>query len=147
MRRWSARLCGIGLMAVALSGAVSGAFSHAAMAQKNPGTTIPTSPPPASVAQPAYRPPPQAAPAPTPAPMPPPSARAPGGDPAAEALANRLPLPPATRDLTNQLPADIAGTERRLGLRRPQGPATDMRGRVPTTEEIVNALAPRRASR
>jgi peptidoglycan DL-endopeptidase CwlO len=121
----------------------------AASAQKNPGTTIPTSPAPAPAP---YRPPPPApvaAPQPAPAPAPAPALAPPMAqtNPDAENLARRLPLPPSTLNLTNQLPADVAGTERRLGLRHPHGPARDMRGRVPTSEEIVAALAPRTAQR
>lgn len=85
-------------------------------------------------------------PAPAPQAMPQPAAQpaAPAGaesDAEARQLAQRLPLPPATRDLQNRLPADVLGTERQLGLRRPNGPRVDMRGRTPSPEEIANALA------
>lgn len=121
----------------------------AAWAQKNPGTTIPTSPAPAPAPAP-YRPqPPQPAPMAAPQPMPAPTPAPSLGqtNPDAEALSRRLPLPPSTLNLTNQLPADVAGTERRLGLHVPHGPARDMRGRVPSPEEIVAALAPRNTQR
>ena len=65
------------------------------------------------------------------------------GNPDAERLAQALPLDPQTRELRDQMPADPRGTELRLGLREPRGPATDLRGRTPSPQEIVDALAPR----
>lgn len=117
-----------------------------AWAQKNSGPLLPTSPP--AYAPPAYAPPPYASPpfarrpyaVPAPQPMPPaPQA----GNPDAERLARTLPLDPQTRELRDQMPADPRGAERRLGLREPRGPATDLRGRTPSSREIVDALAPR----
>jgi hypothetical protein len=64
-------------------------------------------------------------------------------DPAAAQVGDALPLPPAVRDLRNQLPPDPRGTARQLGLREPTGRATDMRNRTPTPREIADALAPR----
>lgn len=124
-----------------------------AWAQKNSGPLLPTSPPaysPPAYSPPAYSPLPYAQPpyAPRgyapPAPRPLPSAAAPRpGNPDAERLAQALPLDPQTRELRDQLPPDPRGTERRLGLREPRGPATDLRGRTPSPREIVDALAPR----
>ncbi len=112
-------------------------------AQKNSGPLLPISPP-------AYSPPPYTSPplARRPYAQPPlqsmPSAAAPrAGNPDAERLAQSLPLDPQTRELRDQMPADPGGTERRLGLREPRGPATDLRGRTPSSREIVDALAPR----
>lgn len=122
-----------------------------ARAQKNSGPLLPTSPPaytPPAYAPPLYAPPPPASPpfarrpyaAPAPQPMPPaPQA----GNPDAERLARTLPLDPQTREMRDQMPADPRGAERRLGLREPRGPATDLRGRTPSSREIVDALAPR----
>lgn len=122
-----------------------------AWAQKNSGPLLPTSPPayaPPAYAPPAYAPPPPASPpfarrpyaVPAPQPMPPaPQA----GNPDAERLARTLPLDPQTREMRDQMPADPRGAERRLGLREPRGPATDLRGRTPSSREIVDALAPR----
>lgn len=122
-----------------------------AWAQKNSGPLLPTSPPaytPPAYAPPAYAPPPFASPplvrrpyaAPAPQSLPPaPQA----GNPDAERLARTLPLDPQTRELRDQMPADPRGAERRLGLREPRGPATDLRGRTPSSREIVDALAPR----
>lgn len=111
-----------------------------AWAQKNSGPLLPASPP--AYAPPAYSPPmvarrPYAAPAPRPTPAPQ------AGNPDAERLARTLPLDPQTRELRDQMPADPRGAERRLGLREPRGPATDLRGRTPSSREIVDALAPR----
>ncbi len=103
------------------------------MAQKNSGQLIPTTPPPATVTPPSYRAPPVSAPAP----------QAAGHNPQVEQLAQALPLDPATRELTNREPADIRGTERRLGLRESRGQRTDLRNHTPTTREILDALAPR----
>ncbi len=110
-----------------------------AWAQKNSGPLLPTSPPayvPRPFTPPAYAPPPYA-------PRPAPPAAPQAGNPDAERLAQTLPLDPQTRELHDQMPADPRGTERRLGLREPRGPATDLRGRTPTSREIVDALAPR----
>jgi hypothetical protein len=110
-----------------------------ALAQdKYPGDALPETPagirpPPAPVAVPR----PQAVTAP-------PIARQGGRDAAAERLSQQLPLDPATRDLRDRLPADITGTERRLGLRPPGGPVTDLRGRVPSAAEIERALSGQR---
>jgi hypothetical protein len=54
-----------------------------------------------------------------------------------------LPLDPGVRELRDQLPPNIPAVERALGLRPPRGPATDMRGRIPSPREIADALAPR----
>ena len=117
-----------------------------AWAQKNSGPLLSTAPP---YTTPAYRPAPYASP---PYALPyapayvPPAPRAPAaraGNADAERLAQSLPLDPQTRELRDQMPADPHGTERRLGLREPRGPATDLRGRAPSPREIVDALAPR----
>ncbi len=124
-----------------------------AWAQKNSGPLLPINPP--AYSPPAYSPSPYAprgyapqsyvprsyAP-PAPRPMPPAAAPR-AGNPDAERLAQTLPLDPQTRELRDQLPPDPRGTERRLGLREPRGPATDLRGRTPSPREIVDALAPR----
>jgi len=136
-----------------------------AWAQKNSGPLLPTSPPQyappysaaprarspyasPSYASPAYAPPAYAPPAVAPPAYTPPATRplAAGpqaGNPDAERLAQSLPLDPQIRELRDQLPADPRGAERRLGLREPRGPATDLRGRAPNAREIVDALAPR----
>lgn len=120
-----------------------------AWAQKNSGPLLPTSPPayaPRAFTPPAYAPPAYAPPAyapPSYAPRPAPPAAPQAGNPDAERLAQTLPLDPQTRELHDQMPADPRGTERRLGLREPRGPATDLRGRTPSPREIVDALAPR----
>lgn len=131
------------------------AGAPAAWAQKNSGPLLPDAPayrvptapvynPPPPVyapSPPQYAPPyvPQSAPAYAPAFSPPRRA----GNPDAERLAQSLPLEPSTRELQDQLPPNPRATEARLGLREPQGPATDMRGRTPTPREIVDALAAR----
>ena len=110
-----------------------------AWAQKNSGPLLPMTPPPyarPSYRAPPYMPPPYMQPA-----YAPPAARA--GNPDVERLAQSLPLDPQTRELRDQMPADPHGTERRLGLREPRGPATDLRGHTPSPREIVDALAPR----
>jgi len=129
-----------GALGIATIAFVSG-MAVPAWAQKNSGPLLPVSPPypppsysPSSYPSPSYMPP--RAPRPLP-----PAARA--GNPDAERLAQSLPLDPQTRELRDQMPADPRGTERRLGLREPHGPATDLRGRAPSPREIVNALAPR----
>lgn len=132
-------------LSVAVIGFVAG-LAVPAWAQKNSGPLLPTTPPaytsppympspsmPSPYASPRYaRPAPRALP---------PAARA--GNPDAERLAQSLPLDPQTRELRDQMPADPRGVERRLGLREPRGPATDLRGRAPSPREIVDALAPR----
>lgn len=127
------------LGAIALGTALG--LAAPAWAQKNSGPLLPTSPP-------AYAPPPYShqpyasRPYTPPAPRPmPPAPQA--GNPDAERLAQTLPLDPQTRELRDQMPADPRGAERRLGLREPRGPATDLRGRTPSPREIVDALAPR----
>lgn len=124
------------------------AIAVPARAQKNSGPLLPISPPsysPPAYSPPAYTPPSYArrsyAPA-MPRPIPPAAAPRPG-NPDAERLAQSLPLDPQTRELRDQMPSDPRGTERRLGLREPRGPATDMRGRTPSPREIIDALAPR----
>ena len=116
-----------------------------AVAQKNSGPLLPVAPP---VAAPVYRPGPSSVPqgyaAPPVAQVAPQAISPRGSNPDADRLAQTLPIDSQTRELRDQLPADPRGTERRLGLREPRGPATDMRGgRTPTTREIVDALAPR----
>ena len=127
-------------------GVVALGIAVPAWAQKNSGPLLPTSPP--AYAPPAYAPPSYAPPSyaprpyyPPPAPRPPPGPQA--GNPDAERLAQTLPLDPQTRELRDQMPPDPLGIERRLGLREPRGPATDLRGRTPSPREIVDALAPR----
>jgi hypothetical protein len=137
MPRWIALVCVMSLFGIA-----------SAAAQKYPGTPIPVAPAPAvkypSPAAPQYpssvapQYPPSAAPQPTPS-----AASQPERDAAAEQRAQRLPLDPATRDLRDQLPPNVAGVERTLGLRPAHGPATDLRGRLVSPREIVDALAPR----
>lgn len=109
----------------------------AAWAQKNSGPLLPTAPQPVRPAPSFARPSTPAAPR-TAAP---PSAG--GTNPDAARLAQTLPIDPAVGALVNQEPADPRATERRLGLREPRGAATDMRGRRPSSREIVDALAPR----
>ena len=124
---------------VAAAGFIILAMSlHPATAQKNTGPTLPTFPP-AMTPRPA--PPMPMAPTALPTTAPQPGPR--GGNPDAERLAQSLPLDPQTRELRDQMPADPRGIERRLGLREPRGPATDLRGRNPSPREIVDALAPR----
>ena len=135
---------------------LTAAAAPAAWAQKNSGPLLPDAPAYPVPAPPIYNPPPptytrppsQFAPsyAPSYAPQyaPPPLAPPPrAGNPDAERLAQSLPLDPTTRELRDQLPPNPPATEARLGLREPQGPAIDMRGRTPTPREIVDALAPR----
>lgn len=122
-----------------LAGLLALAAAPALSQDKNTGPLLPT--------QPAYRPPPA-----RPAPLPPRGAPVGGqsggqsgaqSNPQAEQLSQSLPIDPATRDLRDDRPADVAGTERRLGLREPRGPRADLRGRTPSSREIVDALAPR----
>jgi hypothetical protein len=77
-----------------------------------------------------------------PRPVTPPVAAPTGEDPVAAAAGNAA-LPPALRDLRDQMPPDPAGLARSMGLRAPSGPATDLRNRTPSSREIVDALAPR----
>lgn len=113
-----------------------------AWAQKNSGPLLPLDPP-----RPAVRPGPPASPV-TPG-FGNPGYGTPGfgnpgpTNPDAERLAQTLPLDPQTRGLQDQEPANPQAVERRLGLREPHGPVTDLRGRTPTPRDIVNALAPR----
>lgn len=135
-----ARLNVSSLAAIALIGGIG----MPARAQKNSGPLLPITPQYASPPQytaPPSRPSPYAAPPYTSPPPRPSLART--GNPDAERLAQSLPLDPQTRELRDQMPADPRGTERRLGLREPRGPATDLRGRAPSSREIVDALAPR----
>ena len=138
MPRWIALVCVMSLFGIA-----------SAAAQKYPGTPIPVAPAPAvkypSPAAPQYpsstapQYPASAAPQP---PVPSPALQ-PERDAAAEQRAQRLPLDPGTRELRDQLPPNVAGVERTLGLRPARGPATDLRGRLVSPREIVDALAPR----
>lgn len=118
-----------------------------AEAQKYRGTTLDDVPP-----QQPYTPPPALNRAPPPAatytprqPMPMPNrpAAAAGpreSEPEARALADRLPLDPATANLEARNPADLPGTMRQLGLRVPNGSRTDLRSHTPSTRELVDAL-------
>lgn len=128
---------------LAILGAVALGIAVPAWAQKNSGPLLPTSPP--AYTPPAYAPPSYASrpPYPPPAARPPPPPGPQAGNPDAERLAQTLPLDPQTRELRDQMPPDPRGAERRLGLREPRGPATDLRGRTPSPREIVDALAPR----
>lgn len=132
------RMARLGILCVVALG-----LSAPAWAQKNSGPLLPVSPP--AYTPPAFAPP--STPPPRPYyPSPAPRAAPPGpqaGNPDAERLAQTLPLDPQTRELRDQMPPDPRGTERRLGLREPRGPATDLRGRTPSPQEIVDALAPR----
>lgn len=102
-------------------------------------------PPSAKAPYPTYAPPPYApaepalrAPLP-PTGLPPPSTVG-GNDAGARQLENSLPLDPATRNLHDQVPPNPGAVERQLGLRQPVGPVTDLRGRAPSSQEIVNGL-------
>lgn len=133
-----ARLNAIGGATIAI---VAG-LAFPCVAQKNSGPLLPTTPPPYAprpYASPAYDTPPSSTPRLYDAPRPP-VARAGNAD--AERLAQSLPLDPQTRELRDRMPPDPRGIERRLGLREPHGPATDLRGRAPSPREIVDALAP-----
>lgn len=125
--RWRGAVAG-GAMIAALAASPAGA-------QKNSGPLLPTYQPPVRTA------PYQAPASPAPLRTAPPSAG--GTNPEAARLAQTLPIDPQTAALVNQEPADPRATERRLGLREPRGPVTDMRGRRPSPREIVDALAPR----
>jgi hypothetical protein len=109
----------IGACAVSLAGYASAQITAPLAGSKSPG---------AEYAPPAY------------APAPPSMATPLGTDPEAERLSRSLPLAPATRDAQDRLPPDPGMVERQLGLRQPVGPATDLRGHVPSTQEIVNGL-------
>ena len=122
------------LRGIVCAGFISLALTGVAAAQKYPGTGIPRGPAPPP-RPPAVQAPPPAVPA---AP-----AASTGHDAGAERIARGLPLDPAVRDLQNQLPANVPAVERTLGLHPPTGRATDMRGRLPSPREIVDALAPR----
>ena len=129
-------------------GVVALGLAAPAWAQKNSGPLLPVGPP--AYTPPAFAPPPAP---PRPLYPPPPADPTPGsrpappgpqaGNPDAERLAQTLPLDPQTRELRDQMPTDPRGTERRLGLREPRGPVIDLRGRTPSPQEIVDALAPR----
>jgi hypothetical protein len=130
----------IGACAVSLAGYASAQITAPLAGSKSPGAEYappayrPPSYSPPSHSPPAYSPPPAYAPAP-------PSMATPlGTDPEAERLSRSLPLAPATRDAQDRLPPDPGMVERQLGLRQPVGPATDLRGHVPSTQEIVNGL-------
>lgn len=127
-----------GRAAAGLAVLLACAAGQPAWAQKNTGPVLPTAP---AYPSPAYPAPSYSAPRPA---APPPMAPQAGAtNPEAERLAQSLPLDPMTRELRDSLPPDPAGTQRRLGLRAPRGPATDLRGRTPSSREIVDALAPR----
>jgi len=129
MPRWIAYAC-----VFTLFGSVS------ATAQKYPGTAIPYAPAP-TAPTPAPRYPTSPVPqAPAPAPSP---ATQPGIDAQAEQRAQTLPLDPGTRELRDQLPPNVPSVERSLGLRPATGPTVDLRGRLASPREIVDALAPR----
>jgi|tagenome__1003787_1003787.scaffolds.fasta_scaffold20468539_2 hypothetical protein len=61
--------------------------------------------------------------------------------------ARELPLDPAVKALNDTLPYNAGAVERRLGLRRTRATGIDMRRRVPTPAEIVDALEPVKDSR
>lgn len=63
-------------------------------------------------------------------------------DPAVERLARNLPLQPGLRDLRDAAPADSVAVIRQLGLRPSSAPATDLRDRIPSVEELLLALLP-----
>ena len=113
-----------------------------AAAQKYPGATLD------DLSTPRPYTPPSAMPRPLPvmprSPAPPTSrplaAESRESEPDARALADRLPLDPATANLEARNPADLPGTMRQLGLRVPNGPRTDMRSHTPSTRELVDAL-------
>lgn len=138
---WNAKYRGMLMLLAALL------ITQSAWAQKNSGPLLPIDAPPSFPAARPQMPPPQMSPQMSPQPMMPrvsPQASVSGaGNPDAERMARTLPLDPQTRDLQDQLPANPRDVERRLGLREPRGPATDMRGRTPTPREMVNALTPR----
>jgi hypothetical protein len=57
-------------------------------------------------------------------------------------VARQLPLDSAVRNLTNAMPTNAASIERRLGLRRTRVAGFDLRDKIPSPDEIVQALAP-----
>jgi hypothetical protein len=65
------------------------------------------------------------------------------GNPEVDQLVRDLPFDSVTRNLSNAMPADPNAVELRLGLRRTQAVGTDMRGRTPSPDEIVQALVPK----
>jgi hypothetical protein len=130
MREWIVCACVLSL-----------AIGVPAVAQKYPGTTIPAAPAPSPAPSVSRAP---AATQPAPPTQPATSSVTPGSDTAAQQLARSLPLDPATRDMRDRLPPNVAAVEHALGLRPPLGPATDLRGEVPTPRQIVDALAPNR---
>jgi hypothetical protein len=69
-----------------------------------------------------------------------------GASRAVDDLARDLPLDPAIRNLGDALPDHAGAIELRLGLRRTNVAGIDMRGRTPSSAEIVEALAPRESS-
>lgn len=111
--------------------------AHPAASQKYPGITLPdaasppTEPPRQAYHSPSYTPP---------APPPPRPAGPQEADPDARALADQLPLDPATANLNSRLPADVPGVIRSLGLRVPRGPRSDLRSHLPSVREFVDAL-------
>lgn len=112
---------------------------HSAMAvAQTTKYSAPVAPAPTSLTPPAY------APAQQPKPVTPVAPTAPAApaerDSQAQQLSQSLPLDPATLNLRNRLPADVPGTERRLGLRVPHGRTTNLEGRNPSTQEITDAL-------
>jgi hypothetical protein len=62
---------------------------------------------------------------------------------AIDQIARDLPLDEDMRGISDAMPARPAVLALRLGLRRTTVSAIDMRGRSPSSEEIVQALAPR----
>lgn len=131
----------MGSLALALlaSATLSGLITPVpAQAQKYPGITLPDAP---AVPRRAPVAPPRVAPPSPFAERAPPSAPVPqGNDPDARALADRLPLDPATANLEGRLPADVPATIRSLGLRVPQGARSDRRSRSPSVREFIDAL-------
>jgi hypothetical protein len=57
-------------------------------------------------------------------------------------IARDLPLDSRVRNLRDTMPSDAADIERRLGLRRTRVAGFDLRRKVPSADEIVQALAP-----
>ncbi len=72
-----------------------------------------------------------------------PSGAQPGEDPRVAAAGDQR-LPPELRNMRDQVPPNSQQLAARLGLRSPRGQRTDLRGRTPSAQELVNALAPRR---
>ena len=128
------------------------AIGGPAWAQKNSGPLLPTEPYTPRPAVPRYvPPPPMTAPpsvslppiAPSYSRPPPAPLAAQGRNPAVEQLAQSLPLDPGTREMHDQVPPNPRAMERQLGLREAQGPVRDLRGRLASTREIIDALRPR----